>query len=304
MALDEASRRTRAFCDNFNERLTCGDFSPCFLPFPGKFEKLFKTGRSDCISHSKDAKKQYLAPLPENSPEAVANGSQTAEYFKENFDFTPRESLALMGAHTIGKFSTFHTHIDYAWVRARGGMRHRVLNNEYYKTLTAEQGHVKDGYCVGKLDGSPATKEWHVFANMFERTWPQNIPGEDWQKRHRRFLWHHEVTRGPNCKAADEDSIPTGMKTPWIEDGKPKGSFGKIVQAIKEKAVANGFESGYEYCCDLQSKGLNDEICNQPVQNRIRHLSSDVGFYYQFDFDQEGLPTGCDVMERSELKNL
>ena len=301
LALDEASRRSRAYCDGFNQNLTCGDFSPCFLQFPKKFETLFKTGRSDCKSHSTDAKKQYLAPLSENSPHSVANGVQTAEYFRDQFGLTPREGLALMGAHTLGRYSTFHTHIDYAWVRFRGGMRHRVINNEYYKTLTAEPGHVKDYACTGKLDGSPATKEWHVFANLFEYAWPQKIAGEDWSQRHRRFLWHHEVTRGPNCQGEngklDEDGTFMGMQTPWVEYDDPKADFKTKIQDLKQIAVSHGFKSGYEYCCDLQSKGLNDESCNQPVQNRIRHLASDVGFYYKFDFNKDGLPIGCDLFD-------
>ena len=36
-------------------------------------------------------------------------------WFKEHFDMNGREALALMGAHTVGEYSTFNTHIDYAW---------------------------------------------------------------------------------------------------------------------------------------------------------------------------------------------
>ena len=298
LALDEASRRSRAYCDTFNINITCGDFSPCFLPFPEKFDTLFKTGRIDCVSDSGDDKKQYLAPLSEDSPHAVANGVQTADYFLKNFGFTARESLALMGAHTIGKYSTFHTHIDYAWVRLRGSMRTKVLNNEYYKTLTAEPGHVKDGYCVGMLDGSPATKQWHVFANLFEATWPQDIAGSDWQQRPRRFLWHHEVTRGPNCHALDEDGEFKGMQTPWVDTEKKKDDFIELVNDLQAYAEGKGYDSMYNYCCDLQRNGQNDEQCNQAVQNRIRHLASDVGFYFKFDFDNAGLPIGCDGIDR------
>ena len=298
LALDESSRRSRAYCDSFNVNLTCGDFSPCFVSFPEKFDTLFKTGRIDCISDSTDDKKQYLAPLSEDSPHAVANGVQTADYFLKNFGLNGRESVALMGAHTIGKYSTFHTHIDYAWVRLRGSMRNKVLNNEYYKTLVADPGHVKDGYCVGKLDGSPATKQWHVFANLFEATWPQPIDGSDWQQRPRRFLWHHEVTRGPNCHALDEDGTFKGMQTPWIDSGKQKDSFIQLVDDLKSYAQGKGYDSMYDYCCDLQRNGQNDDQCNQPVQNRIRHLASDVGFYFKFDFDKDGLPIGCDGIER------
>ena len=32
---------------------------------------------------------------------------------------------------------------------------------------------------------------------------------------------------------------------------------------------------------------------NYPIQNRIRHLSTDVGYYLKFDFDSNGLPQGC-----------
>ena len=54
----------------------------------------------------------------------------------------------------------------------------------------------------------------------------------------------------------------------------------------------------YDYCCDQQSqgcqaKGTCDSKCNQLVQDRIRHLASDVGFYYEFDFDWDGIPVGC-----------
>ena len=43
----------------------------------------------------------YLAPKKEATPDANGNGPKTAKYFKDNFDMSPRESLALMGAHTI-----------------------------------------------------------------------------------------------------------------------------------------------------------------------------------------------------------
>ena len=300
LALDEVSRRTRTFCDNFNQNLTCGDFAPCFSPFPKDFMNLFKTGRVDCIPYSIATDKQgYLAPLPEESPHAVANGVQTAEYFKNQFGLNPREALALMGAHTVGKYSIFRTHVDYSWVRKRGSMRNKVFNNEYYRTLAAKPGHVKDKFCVGALDGGLPKVNWHVFANLFEATWPQKIPGAYWTERPRRLLWHHEVTRGPNCKARDEDSTETGMQTPWVNLGKANAQFKPLVQRLEKYAQDKGFDSMYEYCCQIQADGCGtidglpcDPECEQAVQNRIRHLSSDVGFYLKFDFDGQGLPTG------------
>ena len=79
----------------------------------------------------------------------TGNGPTTVKYFDEKFKIKPKESLALMGAHTLGKFNTFQTHIDYSWVRELGSRRNELFNNEYYKVLAGKPALVKDGYCLG-----------------------------------------------------------------------------------------------------------------------------------------------------------
>ena len=77
---------------------------------------IFILGRSDCIpSPTATPKQQYLASKVEITPDQNGNGPKTAKYFKDNFNLKPKEALALMGAHTIGRYSGFQTHIDYAW---------------------------------------------------------------------------------------------------------------------------------------------------------------------------------------------
>ena len=83
---------------------------------PPKAKSLFKTGRVDCVSKQTDPKFQYLAPSKEIVPDQNGNGPMTRDYFDKNFGLDPREGLVLMGAHTLGSFSTFAQHIDYAWV--------------------------------------------------------------------------------------------------------------------------------------------------------------------------------------------
>ena len=242
LALDEVGRRTRAYCDAFdqgpNQEFTCGDWSPCYAPFPKEFGDLFYTGRSDCQSKAKSHTLQYLAPLSEDSPHAVATGQQTADYFKDKFGLTPRESLALMGAHTVGQFSTFHTHLDYSWVRKESSRRTKIFNNEYYKTLALKPAHTKDKYCVGKIDGSPATREWHLFANVFDYYWRMPVKGQDWKQRpgERRFVWHTEVTRGPNCQALDEDSSFNGMQAPWFDYKEKQAYINGTIAELKQYA--------------------------------------------------------------------
>ena len=59
-------------------------------------------------------KQGYLSAKVNVMPDQNGNGPMTARYFKENFNMTAKEGLALMGAHTLGRYSTFQTHIDYA----------------------------------------------------------------------------------------------------------------------------------------------------------------------------------------------
>merc|ERR1712012_1019837 len=51
----------------------------------------------------------------------------------------------------------------------------------------------------------------------------------------------------------------------------------------------------WEYCCkqkqdECWKTNSCDEECTRTVQNRIRHLGSDVGFYLKFEYDEQGYP--------------
>ena len=87
---------------------------------------------------------------------------------------------------------------------------------------------------------------------------------------------------------------------PSIDTGySANAQFKPLGQRLEKYAQDKGFDSMYEYCCQIQADGCGtkdglpcDPECEQAVQNRIRYLSSDVGFYLKFDFDGQGLPTG------------
>merc|ERR1711936_100776 len=200
-----------------------------------------------------------------------------------------------MGAHTLGQFSTFAEHIDYAWVRGQGDdSRNELWNNEYYKTLVGSPSHVKDKYCTGEMDGSAPKHTWTVRANLFESYWPQ---GEPWIDRPRRLLWNHLVTRSPTCEEAEEDGLGNGGKF-WDKVDCQKKS--KCINSDTDFKLApeNNF---WEYCCkqkqdECWKTNSCDEECTRTVQNRIRHLSSDVGFYLKFEFDAQGYPKMTNLM--------
>lgn len=302
VALDQVQSQTQEMCLHNSYNYTCNDWdTPCYSPFPNKATKLFKTGRTDCEPKYPGTKWEYVATEKEAEPDRHGNGPTMAKYFGDNFGLSPRQGLALMGAHTIGQFSTFMEHIDYAWVRGQGDdARNELWNNEYYKTLVGNPSHVKDKYCVGEMDGSAPEHTWSVRANLFEAYWPQ---GNSWIDRPRRLLWNHLVTRSPVCEAEEEDAIGDGGKF-WDRVDCQKKSKCKDSNIDFQTSADSNF---WEYCCKQKNdecwkSDSCDEECTRTVQNRIRHLSSDVGFYLKFEFDEQGYPkkvnddgTSCDA---------
>ena len=58
---------------------------------------VFSRGRKDCQpKDSQNSKFLYLTQKREAHPAMGFNGKMTVDYFKKNFDFSPREALALM----------------------------------------------------------------------------------------------------------------------------------------------------------------------------------------------------------------
>lgn len=90
-------------------------------------EMKFKTGRADCTEF--DAQKPYKATKHEEHPNAQGNGKMTADFFQKNFNFTGRETIAILGAHTLGQFHFEISLFRYAWTRRED----HQWNNGYYK---------------------------------------------------------------------------------------------------------------------------------------------------------------------------
>ena len=47
---------------------------------------------------------QFKTDKPEVHPNQEGNGDSTLDFFSEEFDFSARETAAILGAHTLGRF--------------------------------------------------------------------------------------------------------------------------------------------------------------------------------------------------------
>ena len=59
----------------------------------------FKYGRADCVTEDPVP---YRTGRPESHPNPEGNGDHTLQFFQSEFGFTGRETVAIMGAHTLG----------------------------------------------------------------------------------------------------------------------------------------------------------------------------------------------------------
>ena len=86
-----------------------------------------------------------------------------------------------------------------------------------------------------------------------------------------------------------------------IEESEVKADLDVLA---KFKKLNTGHPDFWSYCCEQKANkcwesNSCDPDCTRKVQNRIRHLSSDVGFYLKWETDEAGYPTRehCDAFK-------
>ena len=117
----------------------------------------FRTGRSDCVPHN--PARPYMAAKQEVHPNPVGDGQQTVKFFQENFGFSGKETVAIMGAHTFGGFDYTISMFRYTWVS--GG--NKFFNNDYYKMITDDtRWYFNDKQCTKVTDahGNKPPRRW------------------------------------------------------------------------------------------------------------------------------------------------
>ena len=130
-AVEYTTETNNMVCDgthNDNPILQCNykilNDQKCHTDFPRPIK--FRTGRRDCAEQIGD--QPYITTKEESHARPVGNGRDTVEFFKKDFGFTGRETVAIMGAHTIGIFHSDISLFRYTWT----GMSTMSFNNDYF----------------------------------------------------------------------------------------------------------------------------------------------------------------------------
>jgi len=228
----------------------------------------FKTGRKDCDDGSsyQTEKKEVLA-------DEHFNGTMTVRFMEDQFGFSGKETVAIMGAHTVGRFQQRITGHKYVWTSD-----FQAFNNQYYRNIAGKDDwFFDDQECtrVGDAWGNKGHAVWLAKMNQVFRT---GGPVQWIQKKvvcpNCADRSYERGGRNPERLAQDRDcclnNVPEGAQC------RPDG-FGLPGTNVRERD--DDFSDGCEYSHFIFGR---DEAA----------LGSDMGLMHKFDVDTRGFPHG------------
>ena len=232
---------------------------------------VFKTGRKDCDSSSMD--EPFKTNKIEAFPDEHFNGTMTVRFMEEHFGFSGKETVAIMGAHTMGRFNQQQTGHKYVWTSD-----FQAFNNQFYRNIAGRADwFFDDDECtkVGDAWGNKGQAVWIAKMNQVYRT---GAPIQWIQKKvvcpNCADLSYERGGRHPDRLAQDRDCC---LNKPEGAQCRPDG-FGPIGSTALERD--DDFSDGCEYSHFIFG---NDEAA----------MGSDMGLFYRFDVDIRGFPSGC-----------
>jgi len=216
----------------------------------------FFTGRRDCTEFGDEL---YKATKHESHPNAVGSGKMTADFFEKDFGFTGRETVAIMGAHTMGRLHYNISLFRYLWT-TRGQLS---FNNNYYKNIVREPKYA--------FHDDDCTKITDAEGNVPQTRWVAHVRKDT--KNGGPVQWIRENYQCPNCNKDSENSCCQNTK----------GGFCKADGvAIEDDPDVNKDCERYRFISGL------DETA----------LPSEIGLYFDFDVTDDGIPCGCPGLEK------
>jgi hypothetical protein len=250
----------------------------------------FYTGRRDCPASSKPVPNEagyvkterfqlpeghkyrdYETTKDEEHPNPSGNSSMITDYMKRVFNFNKKETVAIMGAHSLGKMHGEVSLFKYQWQ----WQQIKFLNNNFYRMLANKPSKFigtnpcKHWRAAGGPNGENAKVTWVV------RPVKKSISAGP-------YIWFHRYTRCPDCYRDDAGN--------WV-NADQRGS--KAFKSVD--------------CCVCHTLPENEvpKECVQDVTRDEVMIPTDISMMYSFDVDEYGVPTGCpNFPDQWNRKNL
>ena len=134
----------------------------------------FKTGRKDCTPNPA-LERPFFTNREEIHANPQGNGVMTANFYRNHFNMTAREGIALqIGAHSMGKFHPEIALMKYSWTRHQ----EMLLNNQLFRQLAEKPQYFLDckwwkkphWYAlVGDAWGQKANVTWSISALSYSK---------------------------------------------------------------------------------------------------------------------------------------
>merc|ERR1712117_910192 len=228
----------------------------------------FQYGRSDCVSEYEGEWEQFKTDRPERHPNLEGNGDDTINFFNEEFGFSGRETVAIMGAHTLGEMNPTVSLLKYTWTTRAGNS----FNNAYYNNFVK-----KNEWFIQSQDGDTCTRVGDAYGNLPDTKWVPTMNGftksggpMHWIRMHYACQYCGEgATIGLGCCAG----TPEGLMC------RPDNATRNDVDDIK------GCER-YRFAFGKDEMMMNAE----------------AGLYFKFD-QENGIPKNCPGLEHFNMDN-
>jgi len=261
----------------------------------------FKHGRKDCVPTCTgvDSFYEFCTLAVDDQPDPMGNGRTVTGYLKNVFDLTRKESIAIMGAHTLGhtneQISGFR---HYPWVP--GGQR--LLNNEFYKQMVDEKQYLRTEEMKGQFKSpQPCDKDQSLFlgdekGNGWEvpkdaqwkvRSQYTNNDGGPWN-------WNLQMKKCNHMKCQNiSQPYAQASCCNLLTDSNPYN-----VNCLKDP---ENVKCGKIFCKIEEAE--NGKCDNELLFAQRSYLNVDMGLYLDFDVDREGRPTGCPGFTEKWMEN-
>jgi len=236
----------------------------------------FQYGRKDCISEYSESYEQYKTDRLETHPNPEGNGDATLDFFNEEFGFTGRETVAIMGAHTLGRMRPQHSLLKYVWTTRAGN----TFNNAYYKNFVKEKE-----WFLESSDGNTCTFLGDAYGTLPDTKWVPTMNGftksggpMHWIRMH--YACNYCGSRPP-C-----DDCAMGDRYDECCPGRPEG-----LACIPDNATRNDVDDVVG-CEKFRFAFGRDEMM----------MNAEAGLYFKFD-EENGIPKNCEGLEHFNMEN-